>query len=179
MAEFTEEDDCYLYVRRAAAHNAAHALIAWSQGYSVRRVWLDDIVCGCEPVEVDSGLSGLDRHIHASRAVERQCRILLAGPLAESMFSTLPPESRQANLDLHQAKSLLVDLCGTEAIPVLTSLIWHTRAVLSENSWTIAILVDGLLKRGGLDNDALISIFNSSCRKASQPPTRLDVHPRR
>ena len=161
MAEFIREDDCYLYVQRAAAHNAAHAIVAWSQGCQVRQVWLDDVVCGCDAVERDCALVGVARHIHAARAIERQCRILLAGPLAEAMFSPLPPESRLARNDLNQAKSMLEDLCGAEADAVLASLRANTRSLLSENSWAVAIAVNELLKRGSLDTDAMASIFHA------------------
>lgn len=161
MPEFTEDDDCYLYVQRAAAHNAAHAIVAWWHGCQVRQVWLDDVVCGCDAVERDCALTGLARHIHAARAMERQCQILLAGPLAEAMFSPLPPQSPLAKSDLNQAKSMLEDLCGADADAVLASLRANTRALLSENSWSVAIAVNELLKRGSLDAVTVASIFNS------------------
>ena len=166
MAEFTEEDDGYVYVRRAATHNAAHAVVAWLQGYRVRRVWLDDVVCGCDAVEVNCGFNGFARLVHSARAAERQCRVLLAGPVAESMFSTLPPESRLAMRDHYQVIELLRELCGEDAEPVAESLRQQTRELIANNSIEIALLAQTLLTCGSVEGRAFETIIGDQRKRS-------------
>lgn len=148
MAEFTEDDDCFLFVQRMAAHHAAHALVASLHGYHVARIVLDDVTCICDASSGDRGGNSVEHHVWAARACERQCLILLAGALAEAMFSPLPPESALARRDREQARALLSELCGPDAECVEKTLLSQVRAMLNRHSWSIAVLSQQLLKTG-------------------------------
>ena len=162
MPEFTEEDDAYLIVRRLAAHCAAHGLQASLEGYRVVRIALDDVTCSCDARGQRTGRKRLHEHLHEARGLERQCRILMAGALAESMFSPLPAESALARRDRDQARDLLVELCGTATAAIEAALLAQVRASLSDHSWSMAMLTQRLLKAGTLNEDEIRSALRSA-----------------
>lgn len=162
MPEFSQEDDRYLYTYRLAAHCAAHALQASLEGYRVIRITLDDVRCSCDAQCIGPSPRGLHEHLHAARALERQCRILLAGALAEGMFSPLPVESALALRDRAQMRDLLLKLCGPDTSSIGAALSAQVRTSLSQHSWSMALLTQRLLKDGALSEAEIDSALQPS-----------------